>query len=96
MASVVVTATAKRELKTLTESHSLPHSTASRLRQVLEPLHQFPLLGADIGGRWTGIRFIVGPWRWMLILYRYDQSLDRVEVISIQDGRSAQSPMTDV
>lgn len=91
MASVVVAATADRDLRSLIESHSLPASTEARVRDALQPLRQFPLLGSEIGGRWASLRFILGPWRWMVIVYRYDASIDRVEVISIQDGRSARS-----
>lgn len=91
MASVVVTATAARELGSLIDSHSLPASTNERVRATLEPLRQFPLVGAELAGRWAGHRFILGPWRWMLVVYRYDETLDRVEVRTIQDGRSARS-----
>jgi plasmid stabilization system protein ParE len=91
VASVVVAATAERNLRSLIATHSLPASTGKRVRAALEPLRQFPLLGAPLGGRWAGYRFILGPWRWMLVVYRYDELLDRVEVLTIQDGRSARS-----
>ena len=94
MASVVVTATAERNLRSLIETHFLPPSTEERVRASLEPLREFPLLGSPLGGRWTGFRFILGPWRWMLIVYRCEQSLDRVEVFTIRDARSARSPTT--
>ena len=91
MTSVVVTATAARNLASLIETHSLPPSTPERIRASLDPLRQFPLLGAPLAGRWAGYRFILGPWRWLLIVYRYDETQDRVEVLTIQDGRSARS-----
>ncbi|HVL52885.1 MAG TPA: type II toxin-antitoxin system RelE/ParE family toxin [Vitreimonas sp.] len=94
MASVVVTPTARRNLAHLIETHSLPASTTERVRRALEPLRQFPLLGAPLEGRWAGFRFILGPWRWMIVVYRYDQTIDEVAVVTIRDGRSAKAPKT--
>ena len=94
MASVVVTPTARRNLATLIESDSLPPSTTERVRAALEPLRQFPLLGAPLEGRWAGVRFILGPWRWMIVVYRYDEAIDQVAIVTIRDGRSAGGPMT--
>lgn len=34
-------------------------------------------------------RFVLGPWRWMLIVYAYDEVEDTVAVVTIQDGRSS-------
>ena len=69
MASVVVTQTACRSLETLIETHSLPASTVDRVRRALEPLRQLPSFGAPLEGRWSGFRFILGPWRWTIILH---------------------------
>jgi plasmid stabilization system protein ParE len=92
MASVVVAPTAQRNLESLIETHSLPRSTRERVHRALEPLQEFPLLGAPLEGKWAGFRFILGPWRWMLVVYRYDQALDRVAVVTIRDARSARAP----
>jgi plasmid stabilization system protein ParE len=73
----------------LIESHSLPRDTRSRVRRSIEPLADFPLLGASLEGRWQSYRFILGPWRWMLIVYAYDRARDTVAIATIQDGRSA-------
>ncbi len=35
------------------------------------------------------LRFILGPWRWMLILYSYEEPDDVVLVVAFQDGRSS-------
>jgi len=94
VASVVVSPTAQRNLATLIETHSLPDSTTERVRRALEPLGHFPLLGATLEGRWAGFRFIVGPWRWMIVLYRYDEADDRVAIVTIRDGRSARARKT--
>lgn len=35
------------------------------------------------------LRFIVGPGRWMLLVYEYYEAEDRVVVLTIQDARSS-------
>ena len=92
MASVIVTPTAQRNLDGLIQSHTLPDSTRERLKVSLEPLRRFPLLGAPLEGRWAGFRFILGPWRWMIVVYRHDEVTDRVAIVTIQDGRAARAP----
>lgn len=34
-------------------------------------------------------RFVLRPWRWMLIVHEYDAHADRVVVPTIQDSRSS-------
>jgi len=34
---------------------------------------------------------VLGPWRWMLIVYAYLEVEDRVVVVTIQDARSSAS-----
>ncbi len=92
MAAVVVTPTARTDLERLIETHSLPTSTRARVRRSMAPLRDFPLLGAQLRGRWALFRFILGPWRWMIIVYHYDPTADRVAIVTIQDGRSAVFP----
>jgi hypothetical protein len=45
-------------------------------------------MGTLLVGRWEGHRVILGPWRWMLIVYAFDAASDTVNVITIQDARS--------
>lgn len=94
MATVVVTATAERNLRALIRSRSLPASTDARVKTFTEPLSAFPLIGPALTGRWAGYRYILGPWRWLLIVYRYDEQLDRVVVMAIRDAREATSPIS--
>lgn len=89
MARVVVTETAIRELDTLIATRYLPASTRDRIRGQLAPLGTFPLLGRELVGRWKGFRVVLGPWSWMLLVYRYDESRDEVAVVTIQDSRTA-------
>jgi hypothetical protein len=49
-------------------------------------------MGPELGGRWEGLRFILGPWRWLLLVYVFIESEDRVVVVTIQDARSSASP----
>jgi hypothetical protein len=39
-------------------------------------------------GRWEGFRFVLGPWRWLILVYVYLEREDRVVVATVQDGRS--------
>ena len=89
MARVELARAAVEDLDRLIAVLSLPADTRSRVRRSLAPLAEFPLLGSELTGRWTGMRFLLGPWRWMLLVYEYDQDDDRVTVLTIQDARSS-------
>jgi plasmid stabilization system protein ParE len=86
---VELSAAAIEDLDRLIRSHSLPRDTKARVRQALRPLARFPLLGAGLEGRWAGFRFVLGPWRWMILVYVYLEADQRVVVVMIQDGRSS-------
>lgn len=92
MARVELAAAAAEDLDRLILTHSLPANTKARLQRSLRPLERFPLLGAELGGRWTNFRFVLGPWRWMVVVYAYLEDDDRVVVVTIQDGRSTAGP----
>jgi hypothetical protein len=89
MARVVVTASARGDLHAMIRTHSLPESTIDRVRASLTPLAGFPQIGPELGGRWKGLRFVLGPWPWMLLVYAWDEAADVVAVVTIQDARSA-------
>lgn len=95
MATVVVSPTARRNLERLIRTHSLPESTVSRFVASIEPLAEFPSLGAALGGRWSGYRFILGPWRWMPIVYEYLEHEDLVAIVTVQDARSRNAATGD-
>jgi len=90
MTRVVVMPTAAEDLARLIVTHSLPADTSERVKRSLRPLADFPLLGAALEGRWQGFRFILGPWRWMVIVYLVDE--EQVSVVTVQDGRSFRAP----
>ncbi len=89
MPRVELAVTAVEDLRQLAASHNLPSDTPARVARVLRPLEDFPLLGPALTGRWEGFRFVLGPWRWMLLVYVYLEAEDRVVVVTVQDGRSS-------
>jgi plasmid stabilization system protein ParE len=91
MARLVVAPAAVEDLERLILTHSLPADTKARVSRSLRPLTEFPLLGAALLGRWEGFRFILGPWRWLVIVYAFESDTDQVLVVTIQDGRSSQA-----
>lgn len=95
MATVVVTPTAVENLDTLVRTLSLPRNTRDRVKSSLRPLSRFPRLGAPLEGRWADFRFILGPWRWMLIVYLYDEPTNTVAILAIHDAREASSATSE-
>lgn len=89
MAHVELARAAVDDLDRLIAVLSLPSDTRDRVRRSLTPLAEFPRLGPELAGRWQGTRFVLGPWRWMLLVYEYLESEDRVVVLTIQDARSS-------
>jgi hypothetical protein len=92
VARVELSASALDDLAGLIKSHELPADTARRVARSLRPLRRFPLAGPALHGRWAGFRFLLGPWRWMLLVYVYLEPDDRVVVVTVQDGRSSSAP----
>lgn len=88
MARVEIARAAVEDLDRLIASLSLPADTRERVRTSLSPLARFPALGVELAGRWQGMRFVLGPWRWMLLVYDHLEAEDRVVVVTIQDARS--------
>jgi hypothetical protein len=87
--SVELAATAVEDLDALILTHTLPTDTRSRVARSLRSLERFPLMGPPLTGRWEGFRFLLGPWRWMLLVYVLDEPEDRVVIVTIQDARSS-------
>jgi plasmid stabilization system protein ParE len=89
MPDVRLSTIAVEDLERMILTHSLPADTKARVARSLALLSRFPLLGRQLEGRWRPFRFIVGPWRWMLIVYVYDEQDDVVLVLTVQDARSS-------
>ena len=95
MAQIELARAAAEDLDRLILTHSLPPDTRQRVRTSLEPLRQFPRLGPELAGRWEGFRFLLGPWRWMLLVYIFDEARDRVTIVTIQDARTSSAATGD-
>jgi plasmid stabilization system protein ParE len=93
MARVVVTDAAASDLHDLIRSQHLPAHTVERVQRSLRPLEDFPELGANLGGTLAPRRFLLGPWRWMIVVYRFYPDRDLVAILAIVDGRTSTSPV---
>jgi plasmid stabilization system protein ParE len=89
VARVELAVAAAEDLDSLIRTHSLPPDTRERVARSLESLARFPRIGPALAGRWQGFRFILGPWRWLILVYVYLETEDRVVVVTIQDARSS-------
>jgi hypothetical protein len=94
VAAVELARVAVEDLDALIRTHSLPADTRAGVPRSLRSLQRFPLLGPALGGRWESFRVLLGPWRWMLLVYVHLEADDRVVVVSIQDARSSSSVTT--
>jgi hypothetical protein len=89
VAKVELSAHAVANLDRMILTHSLPADTRPRVQHSLRALELFPLMGRQLDGAWESFRCLIGPWRWMLIVYVYDRSREAVVVVTIQDARSS-------
>jgi hypothetical protein len=86
---VELAATAVEDLDVMIVTHSLPADTRERVKRSLRSLGVAPRIGPELGGVWAGFRFILGPWRWMILVYLVIEDEDRVVVVTVQDARSS-------
>lgn len=91
MARVIVTPQARRDVDEAVTILNLPGDTWIRIARSLRVLEMFPLAGAELAGRWASTRFVLGPWSWMILLYRHDEASDQVYIVAMHDARSASS-----
>ena len=92
MARVVVSSAAAEDIARLKVTHRLPPDTNERIKRSLRSLARFPRLGTLLeGGGWDGFRFVLGPWRWLVIVCDFDEEQDLVVIATVQDGRSSSS-----
>lgn len=95
MAEVRLSLEAVEDLDRMILTHSLPANTRARVKRSLRVLERFPHIGRELDGRWRPFRFILGPWRWLLVVYVYDEREDLVLVVTIQDARSSLAATSD-
>lgn len=89
MARVELAVAAVEDLDRLIRTHSLASDTRERVARSLRSLARLPKIGPALAGRWEGLRFILGPWRWLILVYVHLETEDRVVVVTIQDARSS-------
>jgi len=89
LAKVRLSVSAVEDLDRMVITHSLPGDTRMRVQRSLRVLEQFPRIGRPLEGRWAPMRVILGPWRWMLIIYSYEEPDDIVLIVAFQDARSS-------
>lgn len=95
MSQIRLAAAAVEDLRELILTHELPANTPQRVARRLRALGRFPELGPALGGRWSGTRYVLGPWSWLLIVYEYDERADTVTVLTMQHARRAASPTNE-
>lgn len=76
-------------------SRSPPPGTLGRVARRLRQLEAHPLLGRPLPGPDPNLRLLIGPWPWMLVVYRYREAPALVEVVSIQDARTSTAWTTE-
>ena len=89
MPRVELAVAAVEDLDRLIRTHSLPPDSRARVARSLRALERLPLMGPALSGRWEGFRFLIGPWCWLVLVYVFLESEDRVVVVTIQDARSS-------
>ena len=92
MARVELSADAVAALVELISTHSLPEDTPLRVVDSLRPLQRFPFVGRALEGEWSGFRFLLGPWNWMVLVYTVLEDGERVMVVAVEDARSSSPP----
>ncbi len=78
-------------------THSLPADTRERIEASAAPLARFPRLGPELRALPDGgeLRFLIGPWPWLIVVYLYVEADDRVVIASIEDGRAATATIAE-
>ena len=90
MTKLLVSPTAADALAKLILTHSLPTDTKDRFKRSVAPLAEFPRLGRELeGGGFEGMRFILGPWRWLVVVYSYEVDADEVWILTVEYARSS-------
>jgi plasmid stabilization system protein ParE len=91
LAKLIVTPRAERDVEEAIADLGLPADTWTRIGRSLRLLEDFPLAGRALEGNWSATRFLLGPWPWMILLYRHDEPSNRVFLVAAHDARSAMS-----
>jgi len=84
---------ARRDVNAAIGTLELPVDTWTRIIHSLRVLETFPLAGPRLEKRLAANRYLLGPWPWMILVYRYDEGSDQVFLLAMVDARSAGSPL---
>lgn len=78
-------------------THNLPTDTRERVEASARTLERFPRLGPELRIHEDGseLRFLIGPWPWLVIIYLSIEIEHRAIVISIEDGRAAAATISE-
>jgi hypothetical protein len=86
---IEVTRLARDELRGLIQTRQLPADTRDRVSRTLLMLEEFPRAGKQLSGVWRDCRVLIGPWGWLIVVYMYIETEDRVVVIAFHDARTS-------
>jgi hypothetical protein len=76
-------------------SHTAEGTLARSLLSRAIDEESFRGLGRErAGGGYDGLRFVLGPWRRMVVGYEYTEADDIVGVLTVQDARSSTTATT--
>lgn len=89
MAQIIVSPEAAEALERLTLTHNLPADTKERFKRSIASLERFPLMGRALERQLAGRRFLLGPWRWTIIVYRHDEETGEVRILTVEDARTS-------
>jgi hypothetical protein len=94
VAQVFVTPRAQRDWTRRSRLSTCRTTPGVGVARSLRTLETLPLAGAELTGGWAPVRFVLGPWSWTILLYRYEELSDQVYVVAMHGGRSATSATT--
>ena len=89
MPAIEVTRLARDELRDLIETRQLPADTRDRISRTLLALEEFPRAGKQLSGVWRDCRALIGPWGWLIVVYMYFETENRVVVVGFHDARTS-------
>lgn len=75
------------------DAYELPTGTRKRVARSVAHLAEFPDSGSPLEGKHEDLRFVLGPWSWMLIIYA--QLDDLVAITTIEDSRTVTAATAD-
>jgi hypothetical protein len=87
----LVTQQARRDVLRAMSALDLPADTWPQIARCLRGLKSPPSAEGRLEGRWAPARFVLGPWPWMILLYRCDEAADEIFLVAMHDARAVAS-----